>query len=244
MYSLSKQATNLGAFKLARQIFDKIQTLRVPLRFQEYVDVSTILVRAKPFHDNDEILILCYRCSSYNPLLSSTSSNSCTNCKQPFVHSFVSFGKKKRSEIIENLKIKFMFYFTEVLPLVEFILEDDITDEEAVRLIETPPSSTVNNNGDWVSSENENFQTLQLDDNSSVDPFTAKLINFEGDGEEFVPVVVNRATLLALDPSGILICKRPKPLRYRFYRNVIPDLPITICYSCHKVSKKKSKQIF
>lgn len=213
LYSLSKQATNLGAFKLARQVLDKIQTQRVPLRFQEYVDVSTILVRAKPYHDNDEMLPMCYRCSSYNPLLSSTSSNSCTNCKQPFVHSFVSF---------------------EVLPLVEFTLEDDITDEEAVRLIETPPSSKPNNNGDWVSSENENFQTLQLDDNASVDPFTAKLVNFDGDGDEFIPVIVNRATLLALDPSGILICKQPKPLRFRFYRNVIPDLPITICHSCHK----------
>lgn len=123
------------------------------------------------------------------------------------------------------------------MPLVEFTLEDDITDEEAVRLIETPPTLKPANNDSWVQSENENYQTLQLDDNSSVDPFTAKLVNFEGDGDEFIPVIVNRATLLALDPSGVLICKRPKPLRYRFYRNVIPDLPITICHSCHKVSK-------
>ncbi|KAK6627629.1 hypothetical protein RUM44_010107 [Polyplax serrata] len=216
LYSLSKQASSLGAFKLARQVLDKIQTLKVPLRFQEYIDVSTILIRAKPYHDNDEMLPMCYRCSSYNPLSCTTSSNSCTNCKQPFVHSFFSF---------------------EILPLVEFVLEEGITDEEAVKLIETPPSTGAGREkkGDgWVQTKSDTFQMLQFDENQTVDPFTVKLVNFEVEGEEFVPVTVNRATLKSLDPNEVLISQRPKPLRYRFYRNVIPDLPIVICSSCHK----------
>ncbi|KAL0279839.1 UNVERIFIED_CONTAM: hypothetical protein PYX00_001315 [Menopon gallinae] len=214
LYSLSKQATNLECYKLARQVLDKIQTQRVPARFQEYVDLATILVRAKPFNDNDEMLPMCYRCSSYNPLLSSNSSNSCSNCKQPFVHSFYSF---------------------EILPLVEFFLEDDISDEEAVRLIDTPPvPQNGSGDGEWVQSENEVYQALQLNESPASDPFTAKLVSFEGDEDKFLPIKVNRATLRALDPAAVFVCRRPQPLRYRFYKNVMPDLPIVICQSCHK----------
>ena len=53
----------------------------------------------------------------------------CSNCGQPFVYSFVSF---------------------EILPLVEFQLEDDITDSEAMHLIESSAgtnNSAGNNNG-------------------------------------------------------------------------------------------------
>ena len=35
---------------------------------------------------------MCYRCSTTNPLLNNVGSH-CINCRQPFVHSFVSFGK-------------------------------------------------------------------------------------------------------------------------------------------------------
>ena len=42
--------------------------------------------------------------------------NQCINCAQPFIHSSVSF---------------------EILPLVEFQLDEGITDQEAMRLIET-----------------------------------------------------------------------------------------------------------
>ncbi|EEB18094.1 conserved hypothetical protein [Pediculus humanus corporis] len=218
LYALSKQACSLGAFKLARQVLDKIQTLKVPLRFQEYIDVSTILVRAKPYHDNDEMLPMCYRCSSYNPLSCTTGSNSCTNCRQPFVYSFFSF---------------------EILPLVEFVLEDGITDEEAVKLIETPPSygseSKDNKENGWIQTEGESYQMLHFEENSStVDPFTAKLVNFDIEKDGFTPVTVNRSTLKSLDPNEVLISQRPKPLRYRYYRNIIPDLPIVICHSCHK----------
>ena len=34
LYSLAKQARNLGAFKLARQVLEKMQSLRVPPKFQ------------------------------------------------------------------------------------------------------------------------------------------------------------------------------------------------------------------
>ncbi|XP_067012221.1 intraflagellar transport protein 122 homolog [Anabrus simplex] len=217
LYSLAKQARNLGAFKLARQVLEKIQHLRIPPRFQEYTDLSALMVRAKPYLDNEELLPMCYRCSTYNPLMT-VSGNCCTNCGQPFVHSFVSF---------------------EVLPLVEFQLEPNISDEEAVRLIEAP-TPTRSGGGDhtgWTQGGGEDVQTLHFDERASTlaDPFTAKLMAFENEGEEFVPVVVNRSTLLTMEPSSVIICRWPPPLRFRFYRNLLPDLQITLCSSCNKI---------
>ena len=59
---------------------------------------------------------MCYRCQTTNPLLNNNRGNHCINCGQPTVHSFISF---------------------EVLPLVEFVLEKGIEDEEALSLLET-----------------------------------------------------------------------------------------------------------
>ncbi|KDR19634.1 hypothetical protein L798_06155, partial [Zootermopsis nevadensis] len=214
MYCLAKQARNLGAYKLARQVLEKMQSLRVPPRFQEYVDLSALMVRSKPYHDSEDMLPMCYRCSTYNPLMTSTT-NCCTNCRQPFVHSFVSF---------------------EVLPLVEFQLEPGISDEEAVRLIEAPAPFTEESNHSrgWLQSESDTFQTMHFDESpaSIADPFTARLMSFENVGDEFVPVVVNQATLQAMDPCAVLICRWPHPLRYQFYRNLLPDLQVTLCNCC------------
>ena len=41
-----------------------------------------------------DLLPMCYRCSTTNPLLNNQGSF-CINCRQPFVPSFVSFGKCK-----------------------------------------------------------------------------------------------------------------------------------------------------
>ncbi|GLH03389.1 POC1 centriolar protein homolog [Gryllus bimaculatus] len=143
LYSLAKQARNLGAYKLARQVLEKMQHLHIPSRFQEYVDLSVLMVRAKPYHDNEELLPMCYRCSTYNPLLTS-SGNGCTNCGQPFVYSF-------------------------------------------------------------------------------------------NDNADFLPVVVNRSTLQAMEPDSVVICRWPSPLKYQFYRNILPELQITLCSICNKV---------
>lgn len=63
-----------------------------------------------------------------------------------------------------------IYILLEVLPLVEFTVEEGISDEEAVRLIESPAPSKDDGN--------ELVQTLQLDDDL-YDPFAAKVLNFE-----------------------------------------------------------------
>lgn len=88
---MAKQAKTLGANKLAKQLLDKIQPLRIPLKYQEQVEIQTIAARARSYSDPEELLPMCYRCSTYNPL--AATSNKCINCGQKIVHSYVSFGK-------------------------------------------------------------------------------------------------------------------------------------------------------
>jgi len=90
---------------LYRQVLDKIQGLVVPKRFKENVDLATLIIRSaqkynpekfiviqryiaknlnfrsKPYNDNEELLSMCYRCSTTNPLFN-PKGNRCTNCHQ------------------------------------------------------------------------------------------------------------------------------------------------------------------
>ena len=43
-----------------------------------------------------DLLPMCYRCSTTNPLLN-TQGNVCLNCRQPFVFSFATFGRLKET---------------------------------------------------------------------------------------------------------------------------------------------------
>jgi intraflagellar transport protein 122 len=67
-YALAKQARNLGAYKLSRLVMEKIQKLVIPKRFRENVDLAALMIRSKPYYDNEELLSICYRCSTTNPL--------------------------------------------------------------------------------------------------------------------------------------------------------------------------------
>lgn len=110
---------DIQAFKFARNILERMDELIVSTKFSDEVEALSLSMKAKPFKDEDDLLPLCYRCSHHNPLLNSKG-NDCSNCGQPFVFSFASF---------------------EPLPLVEFVLPDDISDEEALSLIDYVPNS-------------------------------------------------------------------------------------------------------
>lgn len=75
---------------------------------------------------------------------------------------------------------------------------------------------------------------------SSLCPFLYACIiicffQFQAEDDTFVPVTVNRKVLKMMEPTSILVCKWPPPLRYQFYRNLLPDLQVTTCMSCNKV---------
>uniref|UniRef100_A0A674PJN6 Intraflagellar transport protein 122 homolog n=1 Tax=Takifugu rubripes TaxID=31033 RepID=A0A674PJN6_TAKRU len=112
LYVLAKQSRQLGAYKLARYCCEKLQGLYIPSCYQQSIELCSLAIRSKPFQDNENMM--CYRCSTHNPLLNNQGCV-CINCKQPFIYSASSY---------------------EVLPLMQFYLEDGISDEEAVSLID------------------------------------------------------------------------------------------------------------
>lgn len=115
IFCLAKQARHLGAYKLARHCLDKLQSLHIPPAWREQIDFASVTIRSLPFSDKEQLLPVCYRCGTTNPLISAN----CVACGHEFVRSFCSF---------------------DVLPLVEFVLENSVSDEEAAKLIAAQPS--------------------------------------------------------------------------------------------------------
>lgn len=53
LFTLAKQSKALGAYKLARHAYDKLQGLKVPARFQKSIELGSLTIRSKPFHDSE-----------------------------------------------------------------------------------------------------------------------------------------------------------------------------------------------
>ena len=87
-----KQAKALSAFKIAKQAVTLLQNLKIPPQFQESVDLTSLSIRAQPYADAEDLLLLCYRCSMTNPLYN-PHGNQCIHCGENFTFSFVSFGE-------------------------------------------------------------------------------------------------------------------------------------------------------
>lgn len=60
---------------------------------------------------------------------------------------------------------------------------------------------------------------------------------FKNEGSSQQPIVVNKLTLQSMSTNNsIIVCKWPKPLRFRYYRNLLPGFLVTNCENCNKVS--------
>ncbi|XP_068453196.1 intraflagellar transport protein 122 homolog isoform X2 [Clinocottus analis] len=217
LYALAKQSRSLGAFKLARYAYEKLQELHVPSRFQESIELGGLTIRSKPFHDSEDLIegMMCYRCSTSNPLLNNQGSV-CINCRQPFIYSASSY---------------------EVLPLVQFYLEEGIIDEEAVALIDLEVPQADQRDARWQDMDNGELQALRLSEgtgDAEEDPFTAKMI-FEQGGSTFVPVKVSRSALRSMSRRDVLIKRWPRPLKWEYFRSLLPDVSITMCPTCFKM---------
>lgn len=101
--------------------------------------------------------------------------------------------------------------FIEILPLVEFVPEDGLAESEVERLLMAPPKSNTD----------------------SFDPFVDTMINEEI--SDMLPLTLDRDALRALDPTTILIAKWPKPLKIKYYRNLMPEWQISMCSVCLQV---------
>ncbi|XP_035207388.1 intraflagellar transport protein 122 homolog [Stegodyphus dumicola] len=211
-YASAKQSCAMKAYKLARMAYQQANLYRVPERFRDSLEIATMHVHAKPFTDAEEVLPMCYRCSTSNPLINKNG-NICFNCKQPLVYSFISF---------------------EVLPVVEFFLENGITDDEAYKLLCRKPNLAPDN----TMKIEEDIQYLKLDYN---DPFErdseadSSMFSYDTLTGEPGPLILNRAQLEKMNISEVIICRWPHPLRTQYFKNVLPSVQIRRCTSCNKL---------
>jgi len=109
-----------------------------------------------------------------------------------------------------NCQQDFVFSYVsfEILPLAEFYPESDISSEEAERLLMVPPKPN----------------------DDAVDPFTETIVQDEiGD---LLPLTLNRESLRAIDPRNVILMKWPRPIGTKYYRNLLPELQVTICPEC------------
>src|SRR4051794_31365409 len=70
LYALAKQGRNLGAYKLARLVYEKLHTLHIPSRYQASIEMGDLTIRAKPFSDAEVLSVkLLYNSIHKNLLL-------------------------------------------------------------------------------------------------------------------------------------------------------------------------------
>jgi len=223
LYALAKQAQNLGAYKLARMAYDKLQVLRVPPTWQHQIDLSCLAIRSKAYSDQDDLLPVCNWCMTTNPLLRSNI-DSCVNCGHPFIRTFLGF---------------------DVLPLVEFQPDKDITTEEAMKLIAREPARRQAGTGSdgWHENTRGGAETLTFNDDPMTDEaasdlFVQKMLDAASyfvPGEPHQPVSIDRETLLELKPEEVYVVdfrQYSQLLPVRFYRSLIPEVAIAVCGSC------------
>ncbi|EQC37613.1 hypothetical protein SDRG_05207 [Saprolegnia diclina VS20] len=158
-FTLAQHAQQLEAFKLARLMYERLQTMRVRPEWQQTIDLTSMVIQTKPYSDRDDLLPIDYRSSTTNPLLHPTNGGDvCVNSAHPFVRSFLSFDN---------------------LPLVEFAPTADLSDDEAVALIETLPSIQHGEHGDindkWKTTDHGGAQSMQLNDQATDDEPTGNL---------------------------------------------------------------------
>ena len=71
--------------------------------------------------------------------------------------------------------------------------------------------------------------------NNTDDPFGQKLFSFQQEGDVFEAVIVGRSALQTMEPGEVIVAKWPAPLRYQYFRNLLPDMSVTKCETCNKM---------
>jgi intraflagellar transport protein 122 len=205
----------------------------VPAAWRDQIDLACLTIRSKAYADAEELLPVCYRCSSTNPLLSNRGQggDQCTTCGHPFIRSYVSF---------------------EILPLVEFTIADDVTHEEALKLLDEDRVSKKKGSGGIgkkASSRPADEERLVLDDQHGADSdddadgdggddgFTKLLIDegapAAGGAGDYKPLVCSRRALRSMRKEEVFVAEHScAAIPRKYYKSVMSDLPIVMCDSC------------
>jgi intraflagellar transport protein 122 len=238
LHALAKSATSVGAYKLARGAYDRLATLRTPSGLVEPIDLAAISVKAKPFSDAPEVVPSCFRCGTTLGMVAKSSSSggeACSVCGLSVVRSMGGF---------------------EQLALVEFVPEEGISDEMAIRLIEVEDTGKSSGGGggggggggEWrESSTSRGANVMRMDDDDDAggygdglkkkgsDLFNELLSQHErGEPMAHGPVRCSREVLMGLSSNEVFIRKWPShALRHQFFKNLIPEVSIVLCSNCN-----------
>ncbi|CAB3406016.1 unnamed protein product [Caenorhabditis bovis] len=185
-YTIARIGAECGAYKSARQALEQLTHLRIPRYLDYQIDVMTLNIRAKPFSDDELMQPMCYRCGLNNPFLGGMV---CIHCQTPFIISFATF---------------------DVLPLVEFQIESDISHDEAMQLINAePPLSESEYNPIRIAQQQKKNGTKAI--------------------------VLNRDELSRLEQGQVIVLNYPPPLTPKYIFNTMPTITISQCKSCCKL---------
>jgi len=239
LWAMGKQGENLGAYKLARFALDRLGHLRVPDAWVEQIDLQMLAIQAKPYSDREELLDICYRCSATNPLINSASiGDMCVQCAHPFVRSFRSF---------------------DLLPLVEFMPDVSLTDQEALRLLQSEsardddgmnrgpegklPEQDEEGTGRGTA---ERWTNDDDDDGNTTDAFAKFMLSYEftQPGQLYEPMIVPASVIKLTSISDVFVVKwKCRGRRWQFFKNIIPDVRITLCQQCNTFFNEEDLEI-
>jgi len=223
--TLAKLSTMLEHYKLSREAYQRLGTLRVPAHLQSEIDLSSISINAKPITNNEEDTPICFRCSTSNQLLQRE--DKCSSCQHPFIRSFSSFDH---------------------LPLVEFTLPPHMPHEEAMTLISKDVLRSSYKNaaggGDgWQEQQQDGAETLTFDNGppqedmdaqEEADPFSQLLLSANQRTQRHEPVQVTGDLLKAFDRNTVFVEEWPSDLvPRRYYKCLFSDHQIAQCKTCN-----------
>ncbi|KAJ1445177.1 hypothetical protein M885DRAFT_550763 [Pelagophyceae sp. CCMP2097] len=239
LYTLAKQSKHLGAFKLARFAYEKLGSMKVPEAWADDLDLDMLAIHSKPVRDNAELLPVCYRCGATNALLNPVMQHAsagpyaerahcdmCTSCGHPFIRSFLNF---------------------EILPLIEFLPEAGLTDDEAKELVrEAPPDRGLpgrigGSAGRWNERAVGGADVMGMgdDDEEGDDDLFGKCINrtlsMQEGANAYMSVTADARTLRSLRREDVYVCSPKFPgMRATFYKAAIADVHMAISQPCHR----------
>ena len=213
LYALAQTAQQLEAFKTARWAYEKLGTYAVPSSWRDSIDLAMIDLQAKPFADKEDLIPVCTRCYTSNPLISNNGDR-CAQCGQPFQRCFLTFHP---------------------LPLVEFKLPEGMPDKEGMKLLDmdAPVDGTSSRNANSIMRENDDMDNKIDQWRASVatgkgsstgrkaveDEFSQRCLRF--DSKNYSPVEVSSNILMAMSRENVFVAD--DQLGTRYFRNMVGD---------------------
>ncbi|KAJ3136146.1 hypothetical protein HK100_002072 [Physocladia obscura] len=205
LLAITKIARNIGAFKLARYGYERLQHYKIPPEWETLTNIASLTLRGKPSTDREDLLPQCYVCSTVNPMLNSKG-DSCIECKEKFIRSLYSF---------------------QILPLVEFVLAEGISDSEALTLINKEPTRKRD---EYINLSKKKHGKQSKDEEDSENELNRQI---EGMNRSGSWLTLTREDLAEVHSRDVFVRdwgKRCVPVRY--YKVSHSDASIVMCPKC------------